>query len=77
MAYYKVLDYLQEEQGPIYDQYHQAGTPAPLSGVYRCNICWKSTAAIRNHPLPSVEPGHEHDLPMPWMLVCRSDLAGG
>lgn len=83
MAYYKYLDYLQEElpdQGPLYDRVFEPGVPAPVSGVYRCDMCWKSSPAIRSRPLPSFESGHVHSSPtdpIRWRLVVRADLVGG
>lgn len=83
MAYYKILDYLQEEQPdqyPLYDRVFEPGVPAPVSGVYRCDICWKSTPAIGSRPLPSFERFHVHSStedPIRWRLVVRTDLVGG
>lgn len=73
MAYCKHIDQLVVQTGGEFDNVRDAGTIAPLSGVYRCEGCGRSVVAHNGALLPPADH-HSHDDPSPvaWRLVVRS-----
>jgi hypothetical protein len=59
MTYYKYSHFLMYEDGPEYETAFKAGTAAPFSGIYYCEICGCSITSMRSQPLPSQEH-HPH-----------------
>ena len=73
MAYCKNIHHLTVQTGSEFDDVHAADTPAPLSGIYRCEGCGRSVIARNGTPLPSAHH-HTHDgtRKVEWRLIVRS-----
>jgi hypothetical protein len=75
MAMYKHLVYLQAVQDAVFDQVHQPGFAAPLSGIYRCEGCGLEVASNQGQPLPP-QNHHQHTPqqgPIRWRLIVFAD----
>jgi hypothetical protein len=53
MAYYKYAHFLEQQDGPEYDNVYEAGAAAPFSGIYHCEACGSSVTAVFSVPLPA------------------------
>ncbi|WMY10965.1 hypothetical protein [Paraburkholderia phenoliruptrix] len=74
MAYYKNGNFLTQEFGAEFDQLHPPGAAAPLSGIYRCEVCGGSAVSTRNHALPP-QGHHQHAAgtgPIRWRLIVKT-----
>ena len=76
MAYFKYQHFLEQRPGMEFDDLHEPGAAAPLSGVYRCEICGRSTAALHGRPLPGLEnhPEHPDGEAILWRLIVQAHL---
>jgi hypothetical protein len=71
MAQYKNPQYLSASADGKFDQIHQPGTPAPHSGIYRCEACGREVASNQSQPLPP-QNHHQHSYSqgaIRWRLV--------
>jgi len=59
MAQYKFERYLKYSGDSIYYKPLPAGTPAPRSGIYRCDGCGLEVTALTAQPLPDKDH-HPH-----------------
>jgi hypothetical protein len=59
MIMYKNAHYLTPTDGDAFDTLFAAGSPAPHSGIYRCEGCGKETTSILGQPLPA-QNHHQH-----------------
>ena len=70
MAYYKYLQFLDQNDHAAFDAVSSPGEPTPHSGIYRCEVCGQSVVSTLNHPLP---PQNHHQHPkreaIRWRLV--------
>jgi len=69
MTYYKYSHFLMYEDGSEYETAFKAGTAAPFSGIYYCEICGSSVTSMRSQPLPSQE--HHPHSPMQGLVRWR------
>jgi hypothetical protein len=53
MAYYKYAHFLEQQDGPEYDNVYEAGAALPFSGIYHCEACGSSVTAVFSVPLPA------------------------
>jgi hypothetical protein len=71
MAQYKNSQYLSLSSDPKFDLIHSPGSPAPHSGIYRCEGCGREVASNQGQPLPP-QNHHQHPYganPIRWRLV--------
>ena len=59
MAQYKFERHLKFCNDGVYDVVSPAGSPAPRSGIYRCDGCGLELTALAGQALPDVKH-HEH-----------------
>jgi len=75
MALYKYPQYLRQVDDAIFDQINHPATPAPRSGIYRCEGCGREVSSTEGHPLPP-QNHHEHS-PLQgtirWRLIVYAD----
>ena len=77
MAEYKHYRFLQMVADPTLDLVRPPGTPAPLSGIYRCVVCGHEAVATNGSPLPP-QTHHAHPpgaQPIAWQCVVASTHA--
>ena len=76
MAYFKYQRFLEQRPGNEFDDLHEPGATAPLSGIYRCEICGRSATALHGRPLPGSEnhPEHSDGEPILWRLIVEAHL---
>ncbi len=73
LAYYKHIHHFAVQTGTEFDDVHAADTPAPLSGVYRCEGCGRSIIARNGALLPSADHhAHSDARKVEWRLIVRS-----
>ncbi|CAN5242790.1 hypothetical protein BH09PSE2_BH09PSE2_15150 [soil metagenome] len=48
---------------------YRPGTPAPYSGIYKCQTCGREAVSTKGHPLPPQHLAHNHPLPIAWKLL--------
>ncbi len=73
LAYCKYVRHLVVQTGSEFDDVHAADTPAPLSGVYRCEGCGRSIVARNGAPLPASDHhAHGDARKVEWRLIVRS-----
>ena len=71
MAVYRYQHYLEQSSHQAFDQVSTPGTPAPYSGIYRCEGCGKNEVSTHGHPLPP-QNHHQHTAAqgaVRWKLV--------
>ncbi len=71
MALYKYPQVLELSDHAAFDQILPPGSPAPYSGIYRCEGCGHEIAEIQGRPLPP-QNHHQHQPsqgPIRWRLV--------
>ena len=76
MAYYKDITLLRRETGAEYDLVHAAGEQVPFTGIYRCQGCGNSIAALAGNRFPPPNH-HDHNALQPrmrWQLVVKSNF---
>ena len=74
VTYNKYTHFLMYEEGEEYDATYKAGTQAPFSGIYYCEVCGGSIISIGSQPLPSQEH-HPHSTAqgaIRWRLGVKS-----
>lgn len=59
MSVYKFERFLKHSNDAVFDKPLPAGTPAPRSGIYRCDGCGVEITSIQPTPLPGAEH-HTH-----------------
>lgn len=59
MAAYKYSQFLSVNSHDVFDKVFTPGTPAPFSGIYRCEACGNEDACNYSLPLPP-ENHHQH-----------------
>jgi hypothetical protein len=68
MASYKYASYLLQNSSDAFDEIFSPGTPAPWSGIYRCQACHLEAACNANQPLPP-QNIHPHPEAIQWRLA--------
>lgn len=71
MAIYKYPQALTQIDHQAFDEIHPPGTPAPFSGIYRCEGCGHEIVEVKGRPLPP-QNHHRHTLQqghIRWRLV--------
>ena len=70
MAIYRYAQYLSQSNHNAYDLLHKPGTPAPHSGIYRCEACGVNEVSTHGHSLPP-QNHHQHNpvSPIQWRLI--------
>lgn len=74
MANYKYDQFLSKSNHQAFDAIHTPGTPAPHSGIYRCEGCGENIAANRGDPLPP-QNHHQHNQNLGhirWRLIAAT-----
>ena len=71
MILYRYPLYLQHSEHPAFEQVHQPSTPAPYSGIYRCEGCGKNATCVAGWVLPP----SDHHLHVPEQGPIRWRLA--
>lgn len=74
MALYKYGEYLGQSQDNAFDEHYQPGSPAPRSGIYRCENCGDEVASNAGDPLPP-QNHRQHDPnsgPILWRMIVFS-----
>jgi hypothetical protein len=61
MAIYKYSQFLTQHNHAAFDATFSPGTPAPHSGIYRCEGCGKFEVSTFDNPLPP-QNHHQHTL---------------
>lgn len=61
MANYKYAKFLSAIDGREFDIVYSPSTPAPLSGIYRCEGCGREAVSTKGHHLPP-QDHHQHTL---------------
>lgn len=79
MAYYKYAHFLHQEDEEAFDLAYEPAATVPISGIYRCTGCGKSTTAVKDkhfpaHGTPQHGPAQDR---IRWQLVVRSHWVGG
>jgi len=72
MALYKNPNYLKQNTHAAFDVTHKAGSTAPYSGIYRCDVCGHDAVSTAGHTLPPQGGAHTHSTyasPIAWRLV--------
>lgn len=75
MAMYKHAAYLQKVEDEVFDKVNPPGTPAPLSGIYRCMGCHREVCSNEGEPLPP-QNHHQHTQQqgtIRWRLIVFAD----
>ena len=75
MALYKNSAYITASNDTAFDGEHSPGTPAPLSGIYRCLGCGKEDVSTEGNPLPP-QNHHQHAVSqgkIRWRLAVWAD----
>jgi hypothetical protein len=73
MASYKYRHLLSASEELVFDNDHQPGAAAKLSGIYRCPACGRETVVREGDTFPS---DHNHavtDGPVRWRLLVYAD----
>lgn len=77
MAVYKNANYLRQDFGAAFDQFHSPGSNTPLSGIYKCAGCGHEMVSVANHPFPP-QNHHVHNAlqgQIRWQLIVMSTHA--
>lgn len=76
MAEYKYVTSVTLSSDAAFDQLHHPAAPAPLSGIYCCQVCGHEAVSTRYHPLPP-QNHHQHAnfAPIQWRLIVASTHA--
>ena len=75
MALYKHAAFVTQADDAVFDNAHHPGTPAPLSGIYRCPGCGREDVSTQGHPLPP-QNHHQHTANqghVRWQLIVFAD----
>jgi hypothetical protein len=76
MSAYKYPQFLRPDGGDAFDQLYHPATLAPLSGIFRCNVCGHEAVSTRGHRLPPQDHHvHPQRQPILWRLAVMSDHA--
>jgi hypothetical protein len=76
MAQYKDRNFLRQSTNRAFDALADPGSPAPRSGIYRCEGCGHEIAANRGEPLPG-QNHHRHLTylgPIRWCLIVATTM---
>ena len=71
VAFYKYSQYLSQSNDSKFDGTYSPGTPAPYSGIYRCDGCGSEAACNVTDPLPP-QNHHQHSIQqgsIRWRLI--------
>ena len=71
MAVYKYAQLLEQSPNAAFDAVLSPATPAPHSGIYRCEVCGMNEVSTLGHPLPP-QNHHQHAPnlgPIRWRLA--------
>jgi hypothetical protein len=74
MANYKYIRFFTESDNRAFDELHPPGTPAPHSGIYRCEACTENVASNHGEPLPP-QNHHQHTVGqgrIRWRLIAAT-----
>ena len=74
MAFYKYPKFLTQNGNSEFDNFHHPNTPAPYSGIYRCEGCGQSATFIKDKNIPP-QNHHQHSQAqgsIRWRLVVKS-----
>lgn len=75
MADYKNANYLSQNNHAAFDATHRAGSAAPYSGIYRCDVCGHEAVSTKGNTLPPQGGEHTHAnylTPIAWRLIVSS-----
>jgi hypothetical protein len=79
MPNFKDNKYFNANSSEVFDRLFSPGTPAPASGIYRCESCGYEASSTAGNPLPPAKICTQHSTawrcvpgPVTWRLVAAA-----